>query len=92
MKRNMLVVSLLCAATLLLLSACASTTRPVKDSGDLASDMETHASPPGTPIDIDENVYQNGASDDTMPMIEDKLPAHAANEAASQAHGELQLV
>lgn len=82
MKRSTLVVCWLSATILLLLGACAPTAMNTKDSGGLASDMGAAENSPPALIDIDENVYQNDASEDALLLTDEESPERANGETA----------
>ncbi len=83
MRRYTLIVTLLVAMTALFLGACAPSAMNTKATANVAPDMGVGDNTPLSPADIDENVYQNGGSDDIALMGAGELPSKAESGAAT---------
>ena len=85
MRRSALAVTLLIATITLLLGACAPSAMNTRDTASLAPAPSNSAENTLTsPVDIDENVYQNGNDDDIALMGADELAAKVDAEAADR--------
>ncbi len=85
MRRSALAVTLLIATITLLLGACAPSAMNTRDTASMAPAPSNSAeNTPTSPVDIDENVYQNGNDDDIALMGADELAAKVDAEAADR--------